>query len=173
LSEHLKRLLPSTGASETHSWRDRLNSKVREFSSMRQDFDESIQTLDDYLAACWAVPWAWGIMDCCHFGGGWVRAKTGRDPMAAFRYATPLDAMRIIKRGGGLHVLVDATMRSHGFKRTNSPEHGDLGVIATHGDVARVAGAAVVIFDGPWCVGREPDGLTYFEPKDVMAWRVA
>jgi hypothetical protein len=139
---------------------------------MRPDFVPSIQSLDDYLGACWRTPWAWGVMDCCQFGGGWVRSKTGRDPLHAFNYRSAIHARRLVIQGGGLVKMVDEAMGSVGFARTTAPDHGDLGVIPVIGDFKCIAGASVLIFDGRWWIGRDVDGLVYFEPNDVVAWRI-
>jgi hypothetical protein len=155
LNEHRKPSRLSIGASVTSSWHDNLKSSAKELSFMRPDFVPSIQSLDDYLGACWRTPWAWGVMDCCQFGGGWVRSKTGRDPLHAFNYRSAIHARRLVIQGGGLVKMVDEAMGSVGFARTTAPDHGDLGVI-----------------DGRWWIGRDVDGLVYFEPNDVVAWRI-
>lgn len=131
--------------------------------------------LDDYLAAAMAAPWRWGQMDCCMFAARWIEAATGYAGLVqnGARYADARGALRIIRRAGGLVPLVDLEMQRGGFRRTASPEAGDIGVIATGGagDLA-IAGASVVICYGPRWVGRSEHGLVVLNADPMMSWKI-
>lgn len=132
--------------------------------------------LDDYLDAAAQAPWQWGVMDCVHFGGGWVRAATRQDPCAPWRgsYTTAAGAKRVILKAGGFSALVDDAMSRCGFVRANSLEHGDIAVLkipAGQGGYD-VAGAAVVISCSGWLLARGLDGIFGLRGEPVAAWRV-
>jgi hypothetical protein len=137
-------------------------------------------SLDDYLDQALRRPWAWGGMDCCAFAGGWVRAATERDPFGAWRgtYSTAAQALRHVRRAGGLLPLVDAAMRAQNFDRTETLEHGDLALIeAAPADPAhQVAGAALTICCAGFVLARAaPTGLVgqlQDRVKILAAWRV-
>jgi len=131
--------------------------------------------LSDYLDAAMARPWAWGSMDCCHFAGDWIRAATGRDPLAPYRgrYDSAAGAARLVARRGGLLTMVDVEMARCGFERTSTPEHGDIAILPMPAVPEHVAaGASLFIADGPWWLGRDFDGLTGLKMEPQAAWRV-
>lgn len=138
------------------------------------DCDLSIPRLDVWLAACSAASWAWGVMDCCQFAGGWVHWRTGRDPLVAHRYDSVASAKRVILRSGGLFNVVNDGLKAIGIEQTNSIEHGDVALVkAEVRSEHHIAGHAVVISDGRWFIGKEPDGLSYSSDLEVIAaWRV-
>jgi hypothetical protein len=150
----------------------RVNPSMEWLSGL-PDFGASTLRLDDYLAACGKATWRWGVMDCCQFAGRWVEGRTGRDPLADFRYGSAKDALRILSKSGGLPNAVDRGMTSIGMRRTDAPDFGDIGVIETRGDVQNIAGAAVAIFNGVYWIGKQPDGLAYVKAKSLISWRVA
>jgi hypothetical protein len=51
---------------------------------------------------------AWGEADCCTFAARIVLAMTGQDLLAVFRgrYQTARGALRFIRQGGGLELLI-------------------------------------------------------------------
>jgi hypothetical protein len=132
--------------------------------------------LEDYLDRAALPGWRWNAMDCCVFAGDWVRERTGRDPFEPYRgaYKTARAAQRLIEDGGGLLNLVDAEMKRCGFAETDTPEDGDIAVIAIgSAHPTAVANASVVIRCGTWWVGRTLEGIGGFDAPVLKAWRVA
>ena len=132
-------------------------------------------TLDAYIDAVLAEPWVWGKSDCCFFGGDWILAATGRDPLGPYRgiYDSALAAARFVAQGSGLVATVGAEMARCGFARTDAPEHGDIAVIDMVADSEHTAArASVVIRSGPWWIGRALDGVVGFEGQPEAMWRV-
>jgi hypothetical protein len=142
---------------------------VSRFAALDQG--SSITTLDDYLAASSRIPWRWGVMDCCQFGGGWVRSRLGRDPLVAFSYKSLRDVHRIVAENGGLIPIIDRGMAAIGCGRTTEPDFGDVGALEVLG-TQRITGYSVGIFDGLYWITKEFDGLFYSKPESVIAWRV-
>ncbi len=137
-----------------------------------------MMSLDDYLATVFGQDWAWGAMDCCFFGGDWVRARTGRDPLAPYRgrYDSAIGAARLIARHGGLVAMVGAEMQRCGFAPTSEPDDGDLAIVSMPGTgEMSIAGASVVICRGAWMLGKAAGhgvaGMRAAEP--LAAWRIA
>lgn len=134
------------------------------------------RSFDEYLESVWAVPWEWGVLDCCFFAGNWIRDATGRDPLASFRgrYRTAREAARLLLRGGGMVPTVGAEMERGGFVRTAMPDHGDIGVL-TLPDSAGPARATCVVMSGPWWVALGEDTVSYLSPERHpvdAAWKV-
>jgi len=86
--------------------------------------------LDAYLADAAARPFSWAQHNCCHFVAGWVRAATGRDPMAGLPHTHSRHAARrlVLQLGG---TLADAWSRRLG-RAAIQPE------LAQTGDVVHV-----------------------------------
>lgn len=59
--------------------------------------------LQDYAAGYGCAPFDWKTANCCHFAAGWIRLRTGVDPMAGLP-ETPAakDARRLVRVLGGL-----------------------------------------------------------------------
>jgi hypothetical protein len=133
-------------------------------------------TLDDYLNRSLRLPWQWGQVDCCCWGGLWVAEATGRDPTERYRgrYRTAPQAGVIVTRAGGLVSLVDGEMQRHRFERTDAPEHGDLGVVLFEGlpDDMRAAGGAVVIRYASTWMARGLDFVFSGDLPVVASWAV-
>lgn len=133
-------------------------------------------SLDDYLDRSLRLPWQWGQVDCCCWGGLWVGEATGKDPTERWRgrYRTAAQAGSIVARAGGLVALVDTEMQRHGFQRTDAPEHGDLGVVLFEGlpEGMRAAGGAVVInYAGIW-MARGLDFVYSGDLPVIATWAV-
>lgn len=61
-----------------------------------------------YLQARHAMPFQWGVHDCCQFSRGNIVALTGRDPAATWRlrpYKTARGALGQLRRLGGIEAL--------------------------------------------------------------------
>ena len=135
--------------------------------------------LDDYLDACLKKPWKWGTadgLDCCSYVCGWIMDATGRDVFAPYRgkYGTARAARRLVHGKGGLAQILGAEIERHGFNRAETPEHGDIGIVAVpegRGEDA-VFGASAVIRYGPWWVGRNLSGFCVLEAPASAIWRI-
>lgn len=134
--------------------------------------------LEDYLADAQRRPWAWGQMDCTLFAGNWVLARTGLDPCIwRGTYRNAIQAKRLLARHGGFLTMVEREMARCGFRKTASPEHGDVAIVAAPGadPALAVAGMAAVIVSPPWLLARAPDGIIGIDLSQpiMAAWRVA
>lgn len=131
--------------------------------------------LDDYLDQAQRQPWAWGRMDCTLFAGDWVRAATGRDPCVwRGTYNNALQAKRLLARHGGFLAMIEREMDQCSFARTETPEHGDVAIIAAPAAEPEhaVAGMAAVIVTPPWLLARALDGIVGVQAPIIAAWRV-
>ena len=129
--------------------------------------------LHDYLDAQRQRRFVWGESDCVQFGLGWVRARTGR-PLAAFEpYCSRADAVALLRRHGGLGAVVERWMADCGFKPTDAPDDGDVGLAPVE-PVPEWGGeaVAVVIRCGPWWMSREPRGIGGKSLGRIPAWRI-
>lgn len=55
-------------------------------------------------------PFVWGSADCVRFAARWVELQTGKDPMAAYEYASAIEAARVLREGGGLELLTSRVL---------------------------------------------------------------
>lgn len=115
--------------------------------------------LADYISARLSMPFKWGQNDCVCFAVGWQELATGRDILSAYRpWRTEREALRNIKRPGGLERLFDAH-----FTRIE-PNY------AKDGDLALVDGTAY-LFSGSWVVSVGKDGLIFkTRTEAACAW---
>lgn len=111
----------------------------------------------------------WGVDDCSAWAATWVALETGRNPRLP-RYATRVEADRLIAEAGGLAPLWRAALAPLGFFETGAPEAGDVGIITTS------RGEAGVIFTaGGFCWWRACAGALLLAPRAatiVAAWTV-
>ena len=133
-------------------------------------------SLDSYLDQTLRLPWQWGRMDCTFFGGDWIAARAGLDPLAPYRglYRTAGQAVRLIKQRGGLLAMVSLEMTRCGFERVEEPEHGDIAVMELpelSGKMA-VANASVVIRHGSFWVARGLDCIAGIDRPVQAIWRI-
>lgn len=129
--------------------------------------------LDAYILAAAARPWRWGEMDCCQFANGWVRERCGVDVLAGWSYADSASARRLLRAHGGLLDMARSAMATHGFRSTDDPESGDVGVlqIDSRDDMA-IGGVALAIRCGRFWVARALRGVVSADGGEVIAWRV-
>ena len=112
--------------------------------------------------------------DCTSFCGTWVQFMTGIDAAAKHRgqYDDAASAARIIKSYGGLVPLMSSGLEPLGFKRVQSPETGDIGVITALvglGDEIKQIGA---IRFGPLWLTLAPTGVAAKQAEHVAVWRM-
>jgi hypothetical protein len=90
-------------------------------------------------------PFVWGETDCCFRANRWVQIKTGISPLNLSDrvYTNERQAIRWLINMGGMAIAVNRVMRQAGFKRTNKPQAGDVGLIK-----ANSWRLCMAIFDG-------------------------
>lgn len=65
------------------------------------------KALAEYAASYSAPAFDWATANCCHWAAGWVRLRTGRDPMAGLPVtATRKEAHRLVRAMGGIRSLI-------------------------------------------------------------------
>lgn len=135
-------------------------------------------SLTDYLDAWLMKRERYGEADCALFMADWIRAKRGIDPAAPWRgrYETPMQALRIVKRAGGLKAIVGKALRSHGIVETDDPKAGDIAVVNVPSDRMAFGGVGA-IFASPraLAVPLENGGLICARAdlvKVLAAWSV-
>ena len=112
-----------------------------------------MDALAGYLREAAGRRFGFGEWDCALFCAEWVRRRKGVDPAAALRghYHTPLGALRLLRRHGGLVALFDSCANRVGAVRYASLRRGDVAIVESGG--ALVSG----IVTGPCiaCLGAE------------------
>jgi hypothetical protein len=88
--------------------------------------------LSEFLSRAARCEWRWGSADCFLFMADWVLVVSGRDPALAWRgkYQTARGARMIIVRAGGLEKLVEKGLSGFGWRRTETPVRGDIGLVS-------------------------------------------
>jgi len=112
---------------------------------------------------------AWGSRDCCTWVCDWVLARRGIDPAAPFRgrYKTVRGAAGFIRRAGSLAIAVSQAMERAGLERTEAPDAGDIGLIATSD------GDALAIRTARGWASRGLRGITISTSATcIVAWKV-
>lgn len=119
-------------------------------------------TLAEYITRHLRVPFCYGRLDCVLFAAGWVKEKTGVDPLAGLpKWKNERQAMRVIKAAGGLEAAID--------KRLKRVEPN----FAKDGDIALLTDLGVCIFSGADIVGPSIDGLKFVNRMEARcAWSV-
>lgn len=139
-----------------------LKLRVTEYKAPSGAFFTPIEidmTLPEYITANLQKPFAWGSHDCVLFAVGWLNVSTGRDHLAEFgSWGNAREAMRIVKRLGGLERAVDARL-------TRINPH-----LAKDGDLALYK-RCLCLFSGAYIVGPSHDGLAYINRLEAeCAW---
>jgi hypothetical protein len=126
--------------------------------------------LGEYLAFRSGGRFQYGIQDCCLFAAGYVKAVTGVELMAGIQYSNRLEALREVRRLGGMEAAVRRVMARVGF-----PEIKPL--YASRGDVVianiPTPGVGIVGTDGWHAVFLMPKGVGKI-PLSMcrLAWRI-
>jgi hypothetical protein len=135
-------------------------------------------SLDDYLEDADEQPWRWGHVDCVMRPANWIVARTGEDPAAAYRgtYSTQTGAWRLVMRAGGLVTLVGPHLERLGWRRTDDPDSGDVGIVLAAvdqpggGHSMRPVGA---LRYGPWWSVRGENFIAFARLETVAAWTLS
>lgn len=126
--------------------------------------------LDDFLERMSATPFVDGATDCVLTPADWVIENGWPDPAADLRgrYRTPLGRERLLKRLGGIELVVSQRMLAAGLIATERALRGDVGLVALHG---LICGA---IFIGERWAIQSKAGLYSASPgRVVKAWSVS
>jgi len=113
----------------------------------------------EYITAHLDKPFAWGENDCIGFAVGWVEIATGRDYLSAHRpWANEAEAMRLIKRLGGLKKLFNTHLKRI---EPNYARDGDITLIDK----------TVYLFSGSQVVSVGKTGLVFKSRQEApCAW---
>lgn len=126
--------------------------------------------LAEFLRQASTQLFCYGKTDCANMVDGCVRQETGISPLetVAYKYVNDYEGRVIISEHGGLARATSKAMRRSGFKRTKSPQVGDVGVIEMFGR------ECVAIFDGEFWIGRDHTGIpTDPRARVIAAWRIS
>lgn len=117
-------------------------------------------TLSDYITRHLRVPFSYGRMDCALFAAGWVREKTGTDPIADLpKWANARQAKRLMKK------IDMERWLDQKFTPINPHKAND-------GDLAIYQGS-VCIFSGAHIVGTAENGLQFINRMEAeCAWSI-
>ena len=88
--------------------------------------------LDDFIAEASRRQWRLGQFDCLLVLGDWIKVKTGLDPAADWRgqYGDPQSRVELLKRRGvTIRGLMLTAFGECGFKQTENPQAGDVGLV--------------------------------------------
>lgn len=118
---------------------------------MARDYSALIRFLDSRMR----TPFAWGprAHDCVSAAALAVEAMTGRFWLAdlGVSWSSERGAARVLRRLGGLEAAVDGVLTAIAPAQAL---RGDVGLVRAEG----VAGASLVIVEGPMVVGPAPVG---------------
>lgn len=127
-------------------------------------------TIEEFIAAEAAKPFAWGTSDCASTADRWVWTQTGFSPLTAYGrvHKSEFEAREWLSCPGGLAVAVNRVMRACGFEKTKAPQLGDVGLVMSAGRLC------VAIHAGRFWFSRDEDGLIGAPLDSVWkTWRIA
>jgi len=127
--------------------------------------------LDAFLAEKAALPWAWGVVDCCMVPADWAIANGYGDLMALERgkYADEAGAQAVIVRRGGLFPIVSDGCARAGLVQAEVPSRGVIAVIGSLLAPSRQWGA---IWDGTRWLVRDATGFTAVTARPLAMWTI-
>lgn len=125
-------------------------------------------TLDEFIAAEAAKPFAWGVTDCCSTANRWVMIRRGISPISLDEWdGSRESALECIHHPYALPARMNRALRKAGIRRTKDPHAGDIGLVMFDGR------ACVAIHAGSHWFSRHTDGLIG-APLDAVwkAWAI-
>lgn len=133
-----------------------------------------LMNLRDYLEACCRRRWEWGAHDCTLFAADWVRIVTGLDPASDWRgrYADADQCRARLMSAGGLEAVVNRAMAANGFRETDAPATGDVGLIRAPTEIDGMGTVSAIRQGDLWAV-RSIRRVIAAPFPTVRAWRVA
>lgn len=123
-------------------------------------------TLQSFLRAEAAKPFAWATADCTAMCDRWVRLRRGASPVEAGRiiYCDRDGAMKLLPR---LAAMMNRGMRRAGLEKTADPREGDVGLVLIEGRIGPA------IHAGTHWITRHEDGFIAAPLHNVWkAWRI-
>ena len=142
-------------------------------------------TLDQFIDARRALPFAYFQHDCAHVAADWVREATGHDAMQALRgEAGPLEgqslltALRFVRQAGCGAPARESFIAAGEFLLGPSEpgllaRRGDVVLARSGGRVGRVSGFSFGICTGPHIVAPGTDCLEFLPITAAEAtWRI-
>lgn len=126
--------------------------------------------LGAFIRAMAASEFSWGEKDCALAIADWWAANHGSDPAAHLRgaYASDAACQDLLRREGGLALLVRRMARSAGAARSAGDRAGDFAVIRHAG---RHVGA-IRSASGRWVVKSKDGVIAIRNARVVAAWSV-
>jgi hypothetical protein len=133
-------------------------------------------TLREFLALPHRFRWGGvGGDDCTTFCASWIEEFTGIDPIARLRgtYSTGDGAARLIAEAGGLIALAAGRIEPLGWRLTDSPADGDVGVILAPSGLDQDVKQIAAVRFGPLWATLGPRGVVAKKADFVAAWRLS
>lgn len=124
-----------------------------------------------YLAACRAVPFAWGVHDCATFAAGWVQQLRGIDLLGDLRdaYANEAEYEALLAQRGSLGAILDVVALVHGLAEC-PPAFARRGDVALM-EIGNMQGLGLV--DAVGCTLPGPDRLRVVPRSAIVrAWAI-
>ncbi len=114
----------------------------------------------------------WMGEDCTTLCASWVRESTGVDPAASFRgtYSSVRSANALIKAHGGMVRLYEDSLIPLGFRRTEAPIDGDIGVVTAPSGIDHIINEIGGIRFGPLWAVMAQRGVVAKKLEYVAAW---
>lgn len=132
-------------------------------------FDDIKFRLNQFIEPYKNKRFEWGKDDCTMLPAKWLAHYLGL-PLPDIQYSTDAEAHAIIEDRGGLVVVWDDWLSSHGVReRIGEPKMGDVAIIDTrlHGHVGGICASGRVLL-----MRTDKGGVTFFGPvrKFVKVW---
>jgi hypothetical protein len=83
-------------------------------------------TLPEYIISKLNIPFEYGVNDCILFTIGWIEISTGKKYLPAKLWKNEKEALKLIKKNGGLEKVFDDKFKSI---EPNFAQDGDLTIV--------------------------------------------
>lgn len=129
-----------------------------------------LSDLDAYVRSEIAKPFAWGATDCAMTTCGWIERVTGVHPLERYgrAHANEGQARAWLGERGGLGAAMSKVMRASGFRRTDAPAPGDVGLVGHTGQLC-----AAILTQRGWFSRSETGLICVPSGAFLRAWRIA
>lgn len=114
----------------------------------------------------------WMGEDCTTLCASWVRECTGVDPASSFRgtYGSLKSANALIRAHGGMVALYEDKLTALGYRRTEAPLDGDIGVVKAPSGIDQIIKEIGSIRFGPLWAVMARRGVVAKKLDHVAAW---
>lgn len=134
----------------------------------RHRIDGWSSALRDAIHRHQSAPFAWGANDCAVMVGACLRAVTGSDPLAGYRWTTPVGARRALKKAGAIDA-VSFFARGRVEIEPAFAQRGDIGIVAGSHDALM----SPAVIDGTYAYSINENGPVVVPITDIVrAWAV-